>query len=84
MFPKGAIASITGIGGMAGGIGSMIIQLSAGELFVHADKVQMTFMGFQGKPAGYFIMFCFCAVAYLIGWIVMKMLVPKYKLITDL
>lgn len=84
MFPKGAIASITGIGGMAGGIGSMLIQLGAGELFVHADKVQMSFMGFQGKPAGYFVVFCFCAVAYLIGWSVMKTLVPKYKIINDL
>ena len=84
MFPKGAIASITGIGGMAGGIGSMLIQLGAGELFVYSDKVQMTFMGFQGKPAGYFVVFCFCAMAYLIGWSVMKTLVPKYKIITDL
>ena len=25
------------------------------------------------------IVFCFCAVAYLIGWVVMKTLVPKYK-----
>jgi ACS family hexuronate transporter-like MFS transporter len=36
-------------------------------------------MGFTGKPAGYMIIFCICAVAYLIGWSVMKMLVPKYK-----
>ncbi|MDL2212537.1 MFS transporter [Bacteroides sp. OttesenSCG-928-D19] len=79
MFPKSAIASITGIGGMAGGIGSMLLQKSAGNLFVYADEVQMTFMGFQGKPAGYFIIFCICAVAYLIGWVVMKSLVPKYK-----
>lgn len=79
MFPKAAIATITGIGGMAGGIGSMLLQYSAGELFVHADKVHMTFMGFEGKPAGYFIIFCICSVAYLIGWIVMKALVPRYK-----
>ncbi|MFA6812867.1 MAG: MFS transporter, partial [Bacteroidaceae bacterium] len=79
MFPKTAIATVTGIGGMAGGVGSMIMQKSAGLLFVHADKVHMTFMGFIGKPAGYFIMFCICAVAYLIGWVVMKSLVPKYK-----
>ena len=26
MFPRTAIASITGIGGMAGGVGSMILQ----------------------------------------------------------
>jgi len=23
--------------------------------------------------------FCYCAVAYLIGWVIMKALVPKYK-----
>jgi len=79
MFPKSAIASITGIGGMAGGVGSMILQYSAGKLFVHADITQMVFMGFIGKPAGYFIIFCICSVAYLVGWIVMKALVPKYK-----
>jgi len=79
MFPKGAIATITGIGGMAGGVGSMLLQLTAGELFVFAGETNMQFLGFEGKPAGYFIIFCFCAVAYLIGWTIMKTLVPKYK-----
>lgn len=78
MFPKSAIATITGIGGMAGGIGSMLLQKVAGNLFVYAGETNMTFMGFEGKPAGYFIIFCFCAVAYLIGWALMKSLVPKY------
>jgi ACS family hexuronate transporter-like MFS transporter len=82
MFPKGAIATITGIGGMAGGIGSMILQKSAGNLFVYAGETNMQFFGFEGKPAGYFVIFCICAVAYLLGWIIMKSLVPKYKLIT--
>ena len=84
MFPKHAIATIIGIGGMAGGVGSMILQKSAGALFVYAGETKMTFLGFEGKPAGYFMVFCFCAVAYLIGWTVMKSLVPKYKPITDL
>ena len=84
MFPKGAIASITGIGGMAGGLGSFFLQTTAGKLFIYAEKSNLQFFGFEGKPAGYFIMFCFCAVAYLIGWTVMKSLVPKYKVITDL
>ena len=81
MFPKGAIASITGIGTMAGGIGSMIVQKVAGNLFTYAENAgsAFTFFGFEGKPAGYFIIFCYCAVAYLIGWIIMKSLVPKYK-----
>ncbi len=108
MFPKKAIATITGIGGMAGGVGSMILQKGAGALFVFASgstlagakEVEMTkdllaqgaeyvrmpleFMGFSGKPAGYFIIFCICAFAYLIGWSIMKSLVPKFKPITDL
>ena len=84
MFPKKAIATITGIGGMAGGIGSFIINKGSGVLFEHAGKTQMQFAGFQGKEAGYFIIFSICAVAYLIGWFVMKSLVPKYSPITDM
>jgi ACS family hexuronate transporter-like MFS transporter len=84
MFPKKAIATITGIGGMAGGVGSFIINKSSGVLFDYAGNTQMTFMGFKGEEAGYFIIFSVCAVAYLIGWSVMKTLVPKYKVITDL
>lgn len=79
MFPKTAVATITGIGGMAGGVGSMILQKVAGNLFVHAGETNMQFLGFEGKPAGYFIIFCVCAVAYIIGWVVMKALVPKYS-----
>ena len=81
MFPKSTIASITGIGAMAGGIGSMIIQKVAGNLFTYAETqgAAFHFMGFEGKPAGYFIMFCFCGLAYLTGWIIMKVLVPKYR-----
>ena len=79
MFPKSAIATVTGIGGMAGGIGCMVLQYVAGELFVYAGETNMAFMGFEGKPAGYFVIFCVCAVAYLIGWCIMKALVPKYK-----
>ncbi len=85
MFPKSTIATITGIGAMAGGIGSMIIQKSAGRLFTYAETAgeAFQFLGFSGKPAGYFIMFCFCGVAYLIAWGLMKALVPKYSPIKD-
>lgn len=79
MFPKSTIATIVGIGGMAGGIGSFLINMGSGRLFDYAAETNMTFMGFEGKPAGYFVIFCICAVAYLIGWIIMKALVPKYK-----
>ena len=39
----------------------------------------------QGEmTTSYTIMFAICAVAYLIAWFVMKLLVPVYKPITDL
>lgn len=81
MFPKNTIATIVGIGGLAGGIGSVLINMGSGVLFDYAQQTQMSFMGFTGKPAGYFIIFCVCAVAYLLGWCIMKSLVPKYKLV---
>lgn len=84
MFPKYAVATITGIGGMAGGVGSFLINKGSGALFDHAQNANMGFMGFRGIEAGYFVIFCICAFAYLIGWTIMKSLVPKYKLITDL
>lgn len=79
MFPKTTIATITGIGGMAGGIGSFIINKGSGTLFDFSQNTNMIFMGFEGIEAGYFIVFSVCSVAYLIGWIIMKILVPKYK-----
>ncbi len=82
MFPNSAVATVTGIGGMAGGISSMIMQKSAGELFVWSDEVGLQFLGFEGKPAGYFIIFCICAFAYVIGWLLMKAFVPKYSVVT--
>lgn len=81
MFPKSTIATITGIGAMAGGIGSLLINSGSGMLFTYAENqgAAFSFLGFEGKPAGYMIIFCICAVAYLIGWTIMKTLVPKYK-----
>lgn len=81
MFPKSAIATITGIGGMAGGVGSFLINKGAGALFTHSENLgaAFQFMGFEGKQAGYMIIFCICALAYLVAWTIMKTLVPKYK-----
>ncbi|KAF2329837.1 MFS transporter [Flavobacterium daemonense] len=84
MFPKKAIATITGIGGLAGGLGSTLINKGSGVLFDYAKDTNMLFMGFKGIEAGYFIIFSICAVCYLTGWLVMKSLVPKYSPITDL
>jgi len=75
MFPKKAVASITGIGTMAGGVGGVLIQLLVGSL-------RDTFK--DAPQTAYFIMFVFCALAYVSAWAIMKVLVPRYKLVTDL
>ena len=77
MFPKKAVGSVVGIGGMAGGLGGVLITKLGGALFDH-------YKALGHIETGYTIMFAICAVAYLIAWGIMKSLVPKYKLITDL
>lgn len=76
MFPKHAIATVTGIGGLAGGIGAFIINKSSGVLFDYAEENELLFLGFQGLEAGYFIIFTVCGCAYLLAWSIMKRLVP--------
>lgn len=77
MFPKKSVASIVGIGGMAGGMGGVLVSKLGGWLF--------DYYGALGQiQTGYAIMFAICALAYLVAWTVMKTLVPKYKIITDL
>jgi ACS family hexuronate transporter-like MFS transporter len=77
MFPKHSIGSVVGIGGMAGGLGGVLLSKMGGWLF--------DYYGALGQiQTGYMIMFSICAVAYLLAWGVMKTLVPRYKEITDL
>ena len=85
MFPKSAVATITGIGSMAGGVSSFLINKGAGLLFTYsaAQGSAFSFLGFEGKEAGYMTVFCICAVAYLLAWMVMKALVPQYKKIEE-
>jgi len=77
MFPKKAVASVVGIGGMAGAFGGILVNKVAGWLFDHYDAL-------GDITIGYTIMFIFCALAYIVTWSVMKLLVPKFKPITDL
>ena len=149
MFPKKAIGSVVGIGGMAGGLGGVIMSKLGGYLFdsykaagiadawvkakadglgdylskiqnmklvnKYGDSIDLNQSELSGlakevsdqlktvdaasfdqllqvqKPlvlaqmtTSYTIMFAICAVAYLIAWLVMKSLVPKYKVIDDL
>ncbi|MCF0195848.1 MAG: MFS transporter [Bacteroidaceae bacterium] len=79
LFNHNSVATITGINGLAGGLSCLLINWLSGLLITYADETQMAFVGYQGKTAAYMLIFCFCSVAYLLGWICMKTLVPKYK-----
>jgi len=68
MFPKKAIGSVIGIGGMAGGIGGVLIQRLSGILNTHYHNTPKT---------AYLIMFTLCAVLYLIAWSLIKILTLK-------
>jgi MFS transporter, ACS family, hexuronate transporter len=78
MFPKKSTASVTGIGGLFGGLGGILLSaLVQKRMFVHYEKIGQI-------ETAYYIMFFICAFAYLLAWSIMKILVPKYKPITDL
>ncbi len=79
MFPKSAVGTVIGVGTTAGGVSSFLIIKGSGMLFTYAEQSSMRFLGFEGKPAGYIIIFSICAVAYIVGWSIMKILVPKYS-----
>lgn len=72
MFPKKAVASVTGIGGMAGAVGGILIAKLAGALLDH-------YKGLNNIETGYYIMFFVCGSAYLTAWIIMGILAPKMK-----
>ncbi|WP_460501753.1 MFS transporter, partial [Hymenobacter agri] len=73
MFPKRAVGSVTGIGGMAGGLGGILLTaLVQKRLFVHYEQLHQL-------PTAYFIMFLICGGAYLLAWALMFALVPRME-----
>ena len=72
IFPKKAVASVIGIGGMAGALGGMLIAGLAGLLFDHYKAA-------GSIETGYYIMFTICGCAYITAWLLMHLLVPKMK-----
>lgn len=72
MFPKKTVASVTGMGGMAGALGGILIAFLAGKLFDH-------YKALGNIESGYYIMFIICGSAYLLAWVLMHFLAPKMK-----
>jgi ACS family hexuronate transporter-like MFS transporter len=71
MFPKKAVASVTGLGGMTGAIGGILIARVAGLLLQHFTAIGRT-------ELGYGILFIICGSAYLVAWLIMHALAPRF------
>jgi ACS family hexuronate transporter-like MFS transporter len=73
MFPKYTTASVTGIGGMFGALGGILLSaLVQKNMFVYYRSINQI-------ETAYYIMFFVCGAAYVLAWVIMHLLVPKMK-----
>jgi ACS family hexuronate transporter-like MFS transporter len=72
VFPKRAVASIVGIGGMAGSLGGILFPLYSGKLL---DRFQAS----GNVTAGYAVLFGICGSAYLVAFAVNHALAPRFE-----
>ncbi|MFN8345595.1 MAG: MFS transporter [Spirosomataceae bacterium] len=73
MFPKFTTASVTGIGGMFGALGGILLSaLVQKNMFVYYRSINQI-------ETAYYIMFFVCGAAYVLAWVIMHLLVPKMK-----
>ena len=63
MFPKTAVGSVVGVGGMLGAVGNVLFQLTAGKV------VDLTH--------SYLPLFLFCGLAYLLALAMVHLLAPR-------
>lgn len=74
MFPKRAVASVVGLGGMAGSIFGIFFPVLAGRLLD-------TFKAQNNISAGYAILFSICAAAYVFAFIVQHLFAPRFEMV---
>lgn len=70
MFPKKALSSVIGIGGMAGSVGGILFPMLVGYLL---DLYKLD----GNITAGYNVLFIICGCAYLLAWIIIHFLTPS-------
>jgi ACS family hexuronate transporter-like MFS transporter len=72
MFPKRAVASVIGIGGMAGSAGGILFPALTGRLLDHFQKL-------GNVTAGYSILFSICACMYLVAFALNHLCAPRFE-----
>ena len=71
-FPKAAVSSVTGFGGMSGALGGAFISYLAGfvlDFYKKAGHIE----------TGYVVMFTVAGSAYLLAWTIMSLMLPRYR-----
>jgi ACS family hexuronate transporter-like MFS transporter len=76
MFPKRAVSSVVGIGGMAGSLGSTFFPMLVGALLDH-------YKALGNIGAGYNILFIICGLAYMLAWVIIHFLTKSMKPIEE-
>jgi ACS family hexuronate transporter-like MFS transporter len=74
LFPKQAVSSVVGIGGMAGAVGGILFPILIGNLldsYKAAGNIQ----------AGYNIIFTICGFTYLVAWLIIHWLTKTPKVV---
>jgi ACS family hexuronate transporter-like MFS transporter len=66
MFPKGAVASVVGLGGFVGAMGAVVFQRATGYILEVTDS-------------NYSVIFLFAGAAYLIGLLGFHLLAPRLE-----
>jgi len=74
MFPKKAVASVTGIGAMAGAVGGILFQWLTGILLSSTKNA-------GNIEIGYFIVFVLCGCMYLAALLLFHLLAPKMEIV---
>ena len=72
LFPKKAVSSVVGLGGMAGSLGGLLFPLLVGSLLD-------TYKALGNITTGYNILFVVCGSAYLLALASIHLLVPALK-----
>jgi MFS transporter, ACS family, hexuronate transporter len=76
MFPKQAVSSVVGIGGMAGAIGGILFPILIGSLLD-------TYKAAGNIAGGYNIIFTICGFTYLVAWGIIHLLTRKSRMLTS-
>ncbi|WP_221392518.1 MFS transporter [Dyadobacter sp. NIV53] len=74
LFPKQAVSSVVGIGGMAGAVGGILFPILIGNLL---DTYKAT----GNLSHGYNIIFTICGCTYLIAWLIIHLLTKNGKIV---